>query len=398
MRNIALFLAAGAVFGLFASDHPAEQIGFSFPANITVVPGRSAELRITADVPKNHHVYLKHANSQGHAILVDFSVPGETGFQLSERRRPRGTRVENEYVLRSKGMFVFELDELAMHESGTNVEVPLKIRVQICQEGEGGICYMPVTVEKTLKVAVAGLAIQTRDLPNGSLPWANSHAAALKAASARNQNVFALISDPSRCGACAYLENKVLSNSGVNKLLKEKFVTYRVPRNEYGHAPISGSFGIPFYFIISPKGENLKKWMGAPNAQAFLQRLEPYAVNSAPAVPVAPTIATDKIDLGPGQCAIPLKQSFAYQASQKGSFASVGNMRFVANGSSAGTYTVLTLDRTGEIVGSHSARLAGDKLVVEKYLGGQDMLFNCNKYGVTGSVATQGLEMNIELR
>ncbi len=355
--------------------------------------GRSAEFYLTAVVPKNHHIYLKHANKNGHAILTNFSVPGETGFQLRETRRPAGVKVENEFVLRDKGMFLFELSELAMNADGKTLTVPLQIRVQICAEGEAGICYMPVTVTKQLKVSIAGPQLQTRDLPDATLPWVNSHAAALDAAKLKKVNIFALISQPSSCGACAYLESKVLPDASVNKMLKTRFVTYRVPQNEYSKAEISGSFGIPYYFIISPEGKILQKWMGAPGAPQFAQRLEPYAKETAP---VTPAVATDAIPLA--SCKIPLKQSFAYQATQKGDFKSSGNMRFVVNASSPGTYTVLSLDRTGEIEGAHSARLIAGKLVVERYLGDRDLAFECSPYGIAGNIAEQSLMLSIELR
>lgn len=391
---LAALVLCSALFPLFAADHPAEQITLNLPAEISLSAGRSAEFEISATIPKNHHIYLKHANKNGHAVLTSFSVPADTGFQIKEKKQPVGVKVDNEFVLRSTGTFVFELSELAMNEMGKTLTLPLSMRVQICEEGQVGICYMPITIEKKLKVVIAGPEFLTRDLPDGTLPWINNHSTALEAAKLKNLNVFALISDPARCGACAYLERNIFTDSSVNKMLKNRFVLYRVPQNEYGKAPISGSFGIPFYFIISPDGKNVQKWMGAPAAQAFVQRLEPYAKDSAPAA-VANAIP---LNSGGKQCAIPLKQSFAYQATQKGDFKTSGNMRFVPNASSPGAFTVLTLDRTGEIDSSNSARVANGSLVVEKYLGGSDLVFQCSAYGVVGQVAAQATEISIDLK
>lgn len=391
---MAAAIYCAAILSLSAADHPAQQIILNIPDEISLTAGRSADFTITATVPKNHHIYLKHANKNGHAVLTNFAVPAETGFQLKEKKQPVGVKVENEFVLRSGGTFSFELSELAMNESGKTLMVPLVMRVQICEEGQVGICYMPVTIEKKLKVVIAGPEFLTRDLPDGTLPWINNHSTALEAAKLKNLNVFALISDPARCGACAYLESKIFTDAAVNKMLKNRFVLYRVSRNEYSHAPISGSFGIPFYFIISPDGKNVQKWMGAPAAQAFVQRLEPYAKDSAPAA-IANAIP---LNSGGKQCAIPLKQSYAYQATQKGDFKSSGNMRFVLNASSPGSYTLLTLDRTGEIDSSNSARVANGTLVVEKFLGGSDLVFQCSSFGIAGQVTAQAVEIQIELR
>ena len=292
-------------------------------------------------------------------------------------------------------MFLFELSELAMHNDGADVSVPVRIRVQICGEGESAICYMPTTLEKNIRVRVAGPQVRTRDLPDATLPWVDNYAAAIDAAKLKNQNVFALISDPSYCGACVHLEKKLIPDAALNNMLKNRFVTYRVPEKEYHKANISGSFGIPYYFIIAPEGKNLQKWMGAPQiASQLVARLEPYAKEQT--APQPPSVPTDAIPLA--SCKVPLKQSFAYQATQKGDFQSSGNMRFVLNQSSPGTYTVLTLDRTGEIEGSYNGRLAAGKLVVERYLGGRDLQFECSPYGITGKVPEQSLSLSIELR
>lgn len=73
-------------------------------------------------------------------------------------------------------------------------------------------------------------------------------------------------------------------------------------------------------------------------------------------------------------------------------------MRFVLNNSAPGTYTVLTLDRTGEIEGSYSGRVVSGKLVVESYLGGRDLQFECSSHGITGNLPEQKLQLSIELR
>lgn len=393
MRTLVFFLALFTT--LAAYEHPAQQITLGLPDEVTMPRGRSGEFYLSLEVPKKHHIYLKHANKNGHAILTTVTVPAESGFQVIETKRPAGVKSGDEFVLRGKGMFLFELSELAMHNDGADVSVPVRIRVQICGEGESAICYMPTTLEKNIRVRVAGPQVRTRDLPDATLPWVDNYAAAIDAAKLKNQNVFALISDPSYCGACVHLEKKLIPDAALNNMLKNRFVTYRVPEKEYHKANISGSFGIPYYFIISPEGKNLQKWMGAPQiASQLVARLEPYAKEQT--APQPPSVPTDAIPLA--SCKVPLKQSFAYQATQKGDFQSSGNMRFVLNQSSPGTYTVLTLDRTGEIEGSYNGRLAAGKLVVERYLGGRDLQFECSPYGITGKVPEQSLSLSIELR
>lgn len=398
LRTFGLCLVLCAVMPLMAERHPIEDTVIAMPDTVSLGVGGSAKLELEIRIPKGHHAYVRHANANGRAIPIGFRVPSATGFQLSVAAEPKGVRLGDEIILRGKGKYALELSELAMNEFGKDYTLPLLIRVQLCGEGEAAICYMPETIEKALRVKIDAPEILRRAQPDTSLPWIDNRAAALEAAKLKKVNVFALISNPERCGACVQLESRVLPDPAVNKMLRERFVVYRVPRNEYRQAPIKGSFGIPFYFIINADGQNQQHWMGAPGPAQFIQRIEPYAALVPSAVPVAANSSGIALNSGGRQCVIPLKQSFAFQATQKGDFRSSGNMRFVPNNSAPGTYTVLTLDRTGEIENSNSARVAGGTLVVERYLGGSDLVFECSAHGVNGQVPAQSLAVQIELR
>ncbi|AFM12639.1 thioredoxin family protein [Turneriella parva] len=400
MRQIlAAFMVLGASVHALADRHPVEDTLVALPASVSIGLGGTARLSVEVTIPAGHHAYLRHANAKGMAIPIAFRAAPESGFQLAMTAQPKGVRVGDEFVLRGKGKFTLELSELAMNEFGRTYALPVKVRLQLCGEAEPAICYMPETIEKTISVNINAPEILSRTQIDTSLAWIDNRAAALDAAKLKKQNVFALISDPTRCGACVQLETKVLPNAAVNKLLREKFVLYRVPKNEYSHAPIKGRFGIPFYFVVSPEGQNLQKWVGVPGPMQFAQGIEPYGI-AASGTPTATAATTNSIPLNSGgrECAVPLKQSYAFQATQKGEFKSAGNMRFVTNASAPGTYTVLTLDRTGEIDASNSARVVHGKLVVERYLGGSDLIFQCSAFGIAGSVEAQSLSLSVELR
>lgn len=388
----AVLLATAALIA--GDNHPADEIVFTYSPEITVAEGGSVDFKVNIVLPANHHLYLKHANKNGNAQLVRFSIPPESGFQLKETKRPRGVKYHDEFILRSSGEFHFRLDDLAMLESGTSAAVPLKIRVQLCEEGEVGICYLPVTLEKTINVKIGGFAVLARAPENQTVKWSQSYDAAIAEAKKKNLNIFALISEPSRCGACVQLEGKVLPEPSVTRMLNENFVAYRVPKNERHRAPVKGRYGIPFYYVISASGENLEKWMGAPGAQAFEARIKPYAKTSgAQTAEPVPNPTPTQINLG--SCQIELKKSYAYQAMQKGDFRNSGNMRFVANKSVPGAYTVLQLDRSGEIDSSYDARLEDSTLRLEKYLGGRPLPIRCTANGISGSIPEQGLEVNL---
>lgn len=376
-----------------AEEHPVKAVVVSMPGELEIGIGQSQNFKLAITIPRGYHAYLRHANARGRAIPVSFSVPNDSGYQIETTNAPKGKRLGDEIILRATGEFTLKLSELAMHGLDETSTLNIAVRVQLCSEGEDAICFLPETIEKKLTVRTSSPEIRTRALPDASLPWIDNRAAALEAAKLKKKNVLALISDPARCGACAQLETRVLPDAAVQKLLREQFVLYRVPRTEYRQAPISGSFGIPFYFIISASGENMQKWMGAPAPAAFVRRLEPFARAGA-------AESADAIQLasGSGKCKIPLKQSFAFQTVQKGDFHNAGNMRFVANASQPGTFTVLTLDRTGEVESSNSATVVDGRLIVGRYLAAADLVFECSQHGITGSVVSQALQVSIELR
>ena len=84
-----MMLFAGA---LGATEHPADKIVIAVPGEVQISAGRSTEFVVSVEVPANHHVYLKHANAKGKALPVQFSVSAASGFQISEKGRPRGVR------------------------------------------------------------------------------------------------------------------------------------------------------------------------------------------------------------------------------------------------------------------------------------------------------------------
>jgi hypothetical protein len=144
--------------------------------------------------------------------------------------------------------------------------------------------------------------------------------------------------------------------------------------------------GLAFPFTLSfrRQGENLQKWMGAPGAPQFASLLEPYARGGATAPVSGGTCSATN-------CNPPefwrqtvrntaLNKVMLFRRRKKANFMSSGNMRFVANASAAGHfYTVLTLDRTGEIDAlKQRARHVGGTLVVERYLSGNDLIFQCS--------------------
>ncbi|MCE9600564.1 MAG: thioredoxin family protein [Spirochaetia bacterium] len=398
-RRLALLTLSLLVFStlsVFAADHPAKKIQIKYKESISVPPGGSAALTISLTVPKGYHIYLKHAAPDANAILTEISIPPESGFELQEVRRPVGTLESDEMVLRNSGEFSVLVMDRLMHKTEFH-RVPLKIRLQICQD-DPAVCFLPTTIEKTLTVRRAGIPFASRASTSEKVKWVTTYDQAIAQAKTRKLNIFALISNPATCGACVALDSNVLSRDDVAEFLNKKFVPLNVPRGDYGKF-VSGSFGIPTYFAVSPDGKKLKTFVGAPGSESFLSGLKPYAGTEAENI-TPPTIqpaAQNKIELNNGsqKCFIELKKSYAYQASQKGEFQNNGNVRIVNNSSAPGTYTYLHIGRTAEIEASYNARLSNGRLVVERYLAKDNLELACADGGITGKIPSAEVEVNI---
>jgi len=387
---------------LGALEHPANQIQIKFPETVSVSPGGSQPVEISITIPKNYHVYLNHATPIGNAILIQLSIPAESGFQLRETKRAAGVRDGDEMVLRGSGSFSTMVMDLAKYKTDSTHRVPLRLRVQICQDSPA-ICYLPTTIEKTLNVKISGAPFASRASSDNKIPWAKSLSQAQALAKSKSVNIFALISSPATCSACAYLEDEVFSQPDVAAFLTSKFVPYRIPSSEYGKFVTESPFGIPAYYAVSADGVKLKTFEGASDPAGFISGLKPFSVVETPATTTTTTATTttnaNQINLtnGSRKCKIELKKSYAYRAMQKGEFQNTGNVRIVTNISNPGTYTILQLGRTAEVEASYNATSKGGSLIVQRYLGQDDLSLSCSDEGLSGEIKASGLEMIILL-
>ncbi|MBL8021786.1 MAG: thioredoxin family protein [Leptospirales bacterium] len=231
-------LILGASISLLAAEHPAKQIQIKYKENIIVPPGGTAAFDVMLTVPANYHIYLSHATPKGNAILTQISVPAQSGFQLRETKRPPGKQEGDEMVLRGAGTFSLTVMDLAKVKTGTTTKVPVQIKVQICKD-DPALCYLPITIEKTLTIQKAGTPFSNRASTSNLVKWTTSYDQAIAQAKSRKLNVFALISNPATCGACVYLDSETLSKQDVADFLNKKFVPLNVPRGDY-HRFVSG--------------------------------------------------------------------------------------------------------------------------------------------------------------
>jgi thioredoxin-related protein len=270
-----LLLSLGLVFTTIAQDVP--KLTIEYPKTVQIQSGGELTFPITINVPNGHYVYVRRYK-KSKTTLVDFTIENNL-FQLLETQRPKGVISGNDYVLRGNAKFNYKLFELAASKLG-NLQTALVSTTQLCEDKKGGICYMPETVKHSLSITVE----KAKPIKMGSfrsstgIKWNTSRSEATQKAGSSGQKIFAIITDPDRCGACEYMERESFDKPAVQKVLNEKFVSWKVQRSEYGHL-VSGSFGIPTYFILNADGSTVIKKAGGVAESTFLQFLKPYESN-----------------------------------------------------------------------------------------------------------------------
>ena len=118
----------------------------------------------------------------------------------------------------------------------------MNIRTQICEEKENGICYPPKTITKEVIAEIKEDKKIINSRATDVIPWESNFQSATTKAKSANLNIYAIITEPSWCGACRYMEAEAFAKPDVQKVLKEKFIPWKVKDTEYGNVPTgSGS-------------------------------------------------------------------------------------------------------------------------------------------------------------
>lgn len=255
---------------LFSKD-----IQWSTEENREIVSMGALDFSIHVQVPKDSILILEENQNES----VQFSIENEN-FQILKISSPKGKFKNNFTYLKQKGMFTLKLFDLAGLEMGTNHSLDLVIHYTQCDIHFKN-CN-PKTSRQELFVLISGERslnkfVQARN--SGVVNWIKKYTETLDLAAKRNQNIFAIITDPSWCGACAHMERITFSKKSVQDVLNNKFVSFRAEEDEYSKLPISGSFGIPTYFILDQKGKMIQKYVGARDEKSFLNLLKTYEKN-----------------------------------------------------------------------------------------------------------------------
>lgn len=341
IQRIVLFLTFLLSVSVTAEENPYSKVEFNFKNSIVLRTGGEIDFEVKVNLPQKHYLYLSHLNENAIGVITSFNFSPDLGFQLVETKRPVGAKKMDEMVLKDNGVFAFKIFELGLKKEGSTTKVPLNIRTQICEEKENGICYPPKTITKEVLIEIreGKKTIGFRSLDN--INWESTFQGAMAKAKSSNLNVYAIITEPSWCGACRYMDKEAFAKPEVQAVLKEKFIPWKVNDNEYGKVPTgSGSFGIPMYFVLDNTGKSLGKWAGARDAKSLLAVLKPFEKASSqpepsPIKPPSPpeqnaTELEIKSDDG-GKCLLTYGKDYTWMAKKAGDFHNNGTFRFGIN-------------------------------------------------------------------
>lgn len=110
--------------------------------------------------------------------------------------------------------------------------------------------------------------------------WTVSYDEALEMAGEQNRNILVLITAPSWCSPCQYLEANVWPNKDVIGIINDNYIPLRIEDVINGERnPLLSKFmftGFPTTFIYNQEMEKLAEFVGAMNAEYLYERLKKY--------------------------------------------------------------------------------------------------------------------------
>jgi hypothetical protein len=141
------------------------------------------------------------------------------------------------------------------------------------------VCYRPADFKKQIKVRVTGKKVVIKQRSVSGVKWINSYNEALSEAKSSKKNIFVVITAPTWCGACVYLERNVFQKSAVQNVLNNNWVALQVLDSSSDQNRFKFS-GYPTMIILDPQGKELARVNGRQES-AFLNEIKPYEVTGS---------------------------------------------------------------------------------------------------------------------
>lgn len=272
--------------GVSDEKNPTKGIDFDYPDEVKIQAGGRAVVTMNVTVPGGHHIYIKHINKKSYSILTSFSIDPKTGFQIVDVQKPKGKKHFEDEILMGKGTYKLTVFEIKGNSAGTEVEVPIDITTQMCEK-KTGICYPPFSFKKkiTFEVTEKDMTPRVQSVSGSDgIKWIESYKKALDKARRINKNVYAVITAPTWCGACRWMDQKTFSKSNIQKKLNRDFVPLKILDTN----PDKSKFnfrGYPTSIVISNRGKELYKKAGGLPPDYLMNILNKYTRKGSPVKP-----------------------------------------------------------------------------------------------------------------
>lgn len=251
---------------------------------ITMEPGGEKDFKINIKIPQNNHIYVDHADAKSFSILTEFYADPSSGFDLIVKKKPETELKDSDRILKGKGTaktagtYTVSLFEVkGQKESARVYSVPVVIKTQMCNS-RTDICYRPAEFKKNLRVRIQGKKIEVSSRSSSGIQWEQSYTRALAEAKSKKKNVFVVITAPTWCGACVYLERNVFQKSQVADKLNSDWIPLQIldtnsDRNRFNFS------GYPTMLVLDASGKELAR-IRSRNADGFLNEIGAYEIEA----------------------------------------------------------------------------------------------------------------------
>lgn len=243
--------------------------------------GGSADIFVDVHLPQDNHIYLDHINTMSFNILTSFTTSATSGFQVVVSKLPTGNKYKEDIILKGKGLGTNAGSwKLTVYETkGENPSsrihpVKIKINTQICNS-KTNRCFRPQSHNLIVKVKINQPKKMVKSRAFSKIKWITKLSQAKSRAKNGKKNIYVIITAPTWCGYCKYMEKNTFTNDNLAAMLNKKFIPLRVLDTN----PDKRSFrfsGYPTQILLGNSAKEITRSLPR-NAPGLISSLGKYA-------------------------------------------------------------------------------------------------------------------------
>ncbi len=265
------FFFLSQAFLMYAIDTENPKASLLLDSKVSIQAGESKLVNVKVSIPSGYGIVVGHTGKSLN-MIVNFAQNTDSGIQIDIEKKPPGIKKGNNLLAKGEVSLTARLSELKGANAGNSLTVDLVFNYQLCSLVDGK-CIAPDGISKSLLVKVTKdkeykfASVKSRSAD--PIKWVESYDNALKKAKSNGQNVYVIVTAPTWCGACKYMERETFDKPNVQKVLNGDFVSLQV----LDTSPDLGKFkirGFPTSFILDANGKELTQLVGGVAAPGFL--------------------------------------------------------------------------------------------------------------------------------